>query len=80
MWKFTHKGFPPTPAQPSPAHGGAVRRGAWRHGVWRGGESLMGVFPYYWTQDIGHLFIHRELCEYPLIHQTAPYSSSRLEN
>ena len=59
-WEYTHKGFPPTPFHPilGPSAEGP-EGGAW--GGWGGGESLMGILPY-WTLDI-YLFLHTHICQ-----------------
>ena len=46
IWKYTHKGFPPTHPHPTPCWG-RPQRGRGGHGVGGGGESLMGIFAYW---------------------------------
>ena len=49
IWRYTHKAFPPTPPHPTPMLGPSAEGPGggmgWGGGV--GGESLMGIFPYW---------------------------------
>ena len=44
IWKYTHKGFPPTPPHPTPCWG-RPQRGRGGHGVgWVGGGNPLWVY------------------------------------